>query len=37
MNGFYPDLAKITGRRTDVLLVDLAALYGDGTVLGLGA
>jgi hypothetical protein len=37
MNGFYPELAKITGRRTDVLLVDLAALYGDGTVRGLGA
>lgn len=36
MNGFYPDLVTIAGRRSDVLLVDLAALYGDGPIRGLG-
>ncbi|MBG0815257.1 MarR family transcriptional regulator [Planomonospora sp. ID82291] len=37
MNGFHPDLVTVAARRPDVLLVDLAALYGDGPPLGLGA
>ncbi|GGQ27994.1 AAA family ATPase [Streptosporangium pseudovulgare] len=37
MSGFHPDLVATAARRSDVLLVDLAALYGDGAPLGLGA
>lgn len=32
--GFQPDLRAEAGRRRDVMLVDLAALYGDGPVIG---
>lgn len=28
LHGFYPDLVELAGRRDDVLLVDLPALYG---------
>jgi uncharacterized protein len=35
-NGFYPDLFALAARRRDVLLVDLAALYGDEPARGLG-
>ncbi len=28
LHGFYPDLVELAGRRDDLLLVDLPALYG---------
>jgi uncharacterized protein len=30
LHGFWPDLLEVAARRRDVLLVDVAALYGDG-------
>ena len=36
LHGFYPDVRQAAARRTDLLLIDLAALYGDGPALGLG-
>jgi hypothetical protein len=35
LHGFRPDVLDVAGRRRDVLLVDIAALYGDGPVHGL--
>ncbi|OIV38643.1 ATPase [Mangrovactinospora gilvigrisea] len=35
--GFWPDLEQHAAKRPDVLLVDLAALYGDGPLRGGGA
>jgi hypothetical protein len=34
LHGFHPDLLDLTARRSDVLLVDLPALYGIGPVRG---
>jgi hypothetical protein len=34
LHGFYPDIVAAAGSRRDVLLVDIAALYGDGPVIG---
>ncbi|WP_262057840.1 AAA family ATPase [Streptomyces sp. STR69] len=34
LNGFWPDLEAHAVKRPDVLLVDLAALYGDGPLRG---
>ncbi|MFD5317093.1 ATP-binding protein [Streptomyces sp. NPDC127098] len=34
LHGFHQDLITAAGRRPDVLLVDVAALYGDGPVRG---
>ena len=36
LHGFHPDVQQAAARRRDLLLVDLAALYGDGPVLGGG-
>ncbi len=34
LHGFHPDVQHAAAQRRDLLLVDLAALYGDGPVLG---
>ncbi|WP_125773508.1 ATP-binding protein [Antribacter gilvus] len=34
LHGFYPDVQAAAARRKDLLLIDLAAIYGDGPVLG---
>ncbi|GIH72125.1 AAA family ATPase [Sphaerimonospora thailandensis] len=34
LHGFHPDVQQAAARRRDLLLVDLAALYGDGPVRG---
>ncbi|GAA1702049.1 hypothetical protein GCM10009765_59460 [Fodinicola feengrottensis] len=34
LHGFYPDLVQAAGRRQDLLLIDIDALYGDGQVRG---
>jgi len=35
LHGFHPDVQRAAARRTDLLLIDLAALYGDGSAQGL--
>lgn len=35
LHGFDPDVIGTAGRRRDVLLVDIGALYGDGAIRGL--
>jgi hypothetical protein len=35
LHGFHPDLHRPATHRRDLLLVDLAALYRDGPVLGM--
>ncbi|MET9968488.1 hypothetical protein ABZZ80_21830 [Streptomyces sp. NPDC006356] len=35
LHGFHPDVVDAAGRRRDVLLVDIRALYGDGPIRGL--
>ncbi|WP_283138043.1 hypothetical protein [Rhizohabitans arisaemae] len=34
LHGFHPDVLRAAGLRDDLVLVDLAALYGDAPVLG---
>jgi hypothetical protein len=36
LHGFHPDVLQAAARRSDLLLIDLAALYGDAPVRGLG-
>jgi hypothetical protein len=36
LHGFHPDVLQAAARRSDLLLIDLAALYGDAPVQGLG-
>lgn len=33
-HGFHQDVVRAAAKRRDLLLIDLAALYGDGPVLG---
>lgn len=35
LHGFRPDAIDTAGRRRDVLLIDIGALYGDGPIRGL--
>ncbi|MEY9962484.1 hypothetical protein ABIA33_000510 [Streptacidiphilus sp. MAP12-16] len=35
LHGFHPDVQQAAARRTDLLLIDLATLYGDGPAQGL--
>jgi hypothetical protein len=36
LHGFHPEVHQAAARRHDLLLIDLAALYGDEPAQGLG-